>query len=329
MALFSIPGIGTAHTFREDEYAGSTNAGAKLMKGGANPSYPQEVVISCPNKDLRVQCPLGGPLQMGAAAEWEEMFGGGIGAIGGGIIGTANNMLQWMSGKTMQQPWMNRKIYKNTKPFSFTLPLNFVTPVGGDPTEWVAKPTMALISLLYPRIVYAKEKDGKIKEENGKKVQAGGSELGAALNSAAKGDGTSVASAALSTLNFYAIPGPSLRYDSNKEGLSNDDKGDFVNIMAGNMFNFGACYVTNVQVAYSESFNEMGMPLAAKVNFQATCADQVVCENNGDFIVNIPPQHAAGLTEFLDKANMTVDNAKKNLASLAKSVGSFWPGGGD
>lgn len=312
MALFSVPGLATASNFVEDVYA---REGSPSHYGSSNilpakPTYPQEVVISCPNKNLRMKCPLGGALQLGATAEWEEMFGGGIGAIAGGILGTANNIAQWAGGQTMQQPWMNRKIYKNTKPFSFTLPLNFITPAGEDPCEWVARPTIALLSLLYPRIL----------KENEELLS--GSAAAGKLANATGGDKSSVGATALKMLKFYAIPGPALRYDSEKASAGH--KGDSVNIMAGSMFNFGACYVTNVNVTYSEAFNEFGFPLAAKVSLQATCADQVVCENNGEFIVNLPPQHAAGLTEFLDACQITGENMQKNIKNLFNAVTGFY-----
>jgi hypothetical protein len=316
MALFSIPKLGSESNYTEDIYSSGNNVGKVVMSGGDHPSYPQEVVLSCPNKNVRISASLGGQLQLSVTAEWEEMFGGGIGAIGGGIIGTANNVLQWTGGKTMQQPWMNRKIYKNTKPFSFTLPLNFVTPAGQDPMEWVAKPAVALISLAYPRI---------ITDSGGKKWSADADEL-------FKGDGSSVVSTALRMLTYYAIPGPALMYDSTaKDGegnlkVSQDDRGDYVNVMIGNLFNLGACYLTNVSLTYSEAFNEFGFPLALKASVQITCADQVVCDKYGNFVVNIPPQNAAGLTEFLDAAGATKDNLKKNVSKLTKSVGSFFSG---
>ena len=330
MALFSVPTLGAASNFVEDVYSrdgGSVPSEGNIIFTSSTPTYPQEVVICCENKKLVVRCPLGGPLQLSATAEWEEMFGGGIGAIGGGILGTANNVLQWAGGKTMQQPWMNRKIYKNTKPFSFTLPLNFITPAGENPCEWVAKPTIALLSLLYPRMLTKKDANGNtVKGKDGKAVQQGGGDLANGLDAKTGGDGSSVGAAALKTLNFYAIPGPGLRYDSDE--ASKDEKGDAVNIMAGNMFNFGACYVTNVSITYSESFNEFGYPLAAKVSLQATCADQVICEENGNFIVNIPPQHAAGLTNFLDACQITGDNMKKNIKTLFSAVTGFYKGEG-
>lgn len=320
MALFSIPKVGSASNYTEDVYAGQTAGRHSLMRGGDHPSYPQEVVLSCPHKNVRISASLGGQLQLSVNAEWDEMFGGGIAALGGGVIGTANNMLQWVGGKTMQQPWMNRKIYKNTKPFSFTLPLNFVTPVGQDPMEWVAKPSVALISLAYPRMI----KD------------SGGEGLSKGIQKAFKGDNSAVTSAALELIKFYAIPGPSLRYDSTgvhasgenkgKQLTSENDKGDSVNVMIGNLFNLGACYLTNLSFTYAESFNEFGFPLALKVSVQITCADQILCDENGNFQVNIPPQNAGGLTNLLEACQQTGSNAVENVKKLGNSIGSFFKG---
>ena len=96
--------------------------------------------------------------------------------------------------------------------------------------------------------------------------------------------------------------------------------------MIGNLFNLGACYVTNVSLTYSDSFNELGFPLALKASVQVTCADQVLCQDKGDFVVNIPPQNAKGLSNFLEKAQITKNNVKENVSKLIKVTGSFYKG---
>ena len=300
MGLLAIPTYGSPSDFSEDKYS----TFFENPRGCKVPTYPHEVVLSCPNKHVRIRGPLCAPFQMSAQSEWDEMFGGGIASVGGGIIGTVNNALQWTSGETLQQPWMNRKIYKNTKPFSFTLNLAFVSPNNGhytDSCEWVAKPCVALFSLLYPR-------------DLGKKLFG-------------DSDKTGVAGSFKNLMKLYAIPGPGLRASQTNTmyGTSKDEEGDAVNVMVGNMFNFGNCYVNSVGITLSDAFDEKGLPIAAKAVVQVTCADQVLCDANGDFNVNHFPDSAAELGALLDSIAQTTENIKQNLVATFKAwKGAMW-----
>lgn len=297
MSLMSVPVYGKPTTFTEDIFSKSEQYKNPITYDDRSPSYPCEVVIGCPNKDVRIQAPLAGGLKLSSQSEWTEMFGGGIGSVAGGIIGTFDNMLQWSKGTTIQQPWMNRKIYKNTKPFSFSFPLTLITPIGGNCIDYVAKPTIALLSLLYPR------------QLNEKGL---GDSLG--LN------GDSVVGAFTNLLNAYAIPGPGLKVTSS--GAKQDEKGDYIYILAGNMFNFGMCYLDSVDVEFSETFDQQGIPLAAKVNLKATCQDSVYCDKDGNFNL-IQLKNSA---ENLDKCLDTLEETKQQtLKTLKDMVGFFNP----
>lgn len=322
MSLLNLPIYGKPMTHNEDKYVDTSDwemEGSELgFSGGmpsslianigaARPTYPQEVIFSCPNKHVRICAPLGGKLKLSSSSEWEEMFGGGIASVAGGAIGTVNNALQWTKGVTLQQPWMNRKIYKNTKPFTFTLPLTFVTPVGKDPIDWVAKPTIALLSLLYPR-------------KGGASLNDITSEAG--FNAAEHKD--SVAGAIVNMCETYFIPGPSLRATS--DTASDNDRGDYVAIMAGNMFNFGLCYINSVDIEYSDGFDPYGIPLAATVNVQATSQDAVYCEPSGEFNVRSLGNNAQNLSDLIDATQRTGKHLMKNISTLFKDTAGFYNG---
>lgn len=323
MSLINIPIYGKPLTYTEDQYDITYQASGLSFSNNMPsasttynaPTYPQEVTFSCPNKNVRIMAPLGGKLKLSSSSEWDEMFGGGLGNVAGGVIGTVNNALQWAKGNTLQQPWMNRKIYKNTKPFTFTLPLTFVTPIGQSSKEWVAKPTMALMSLLYPR-------KGGASLSNAVESKTGYNSKGTDV--AGNDHSKSLIGSAINLCDTYFIPGPSLR--STMESASDGDRGDYVIIMAGNMFNFGLCYVNSVDIEYSDSFDPEGFPLAASVNVQATCQDAVYCDEDGNFNVRTLGNNAENLSKFLDATRDTAVHTTKNIQALFKDTVGFYQG---
>lgn len=305
MALISgVPIYGQGMDIKEDAYASSSVG---------TPSYPQEVIISCPNKNVRISSTLGGPLSVNVNVEWDEMFGGGMASVAGGPIGSFNNMMQWKSGRTLQQPWMNRKIYKNTKPFTFTLPLTFITPLGCEASQWVGKPCIALLSLCYPRKLgngtTALNKANDILAESGINKQI---------------DDTSLVGSFLNLFEMYAIPGPGLRYKATENA---DERGDSVNILAGNLFNLGACYVNSVKIDFVNSFDLSGCPIAAKAALTVTSADSILCDKYGDFNVYELKDNSANLDTFINACEKTAADAVGGLSNIFRTTIGFWSGG--
>jgi hypothetical protein len=91
------------------------------------------------------------------------------------------------------------------------------------------------------------------------------------------------------------------------------------------MFNFGNCYVNSVSITLSDAFDESGLPIAAKAVVQVTCADQVLCDADGDFNVNNFPDSAAELGALLDSIAQTTENIKQNLVATFKAwKGAMW-----
>ena len=316
--------------------------------GSNNAQYPQEVIISCPNKMGRVRASVGGPIQLNVSSQWEPMFGGGIGSMTNSFLGVVNQLTEWGLGCTIQQPWMNRKNYKNTQPFSFTLPLNFVAME--DAKEDVVKPCLALVSFLYPRKytsdptntnTYKKFKDAS---GNGMPSYVPMSAIGSS-NAATEAGTTmldeakrvpflgkmvknmkkdSVIGSALDMFELWEIPGPGLLTG---EQANKAHKGDIVDIIVGKMFNLGNCYLENVDVTFGNSFDKNGYPLSAKVNVKCTCADSVVCSSTGNLLVNQVYDQTGGLQNFVDACQTTIEHTIENLSVLATGLKGFYSKG--
>lgn len=311
----AIPSYGTpGFIYNEDNYIGFDG----VDKKETNAQYPQEVVITCPHKFGRVCGVLNGGLTIDGTSEWTEMMGGGIMSLSGSLIDTANNILQFAKGSSVQQPWMNRKMWKTTKPFSFTLPMSFVATT--DPINDVIRPVMALQSFLHPR---------KVSTNGGKNADAytlideasKGKISGAAGNKAVITQDRTVGQA-LSSIGVYNIPGPAIRYTGNPNG--SDDIGDPVMVVVGKIFAFGSCYLEQCSVKMSDSMDTDGLPIAADVTLKVTVMDSGVCETNGDFMIQEFSDASVALGGFIDKFSETIVDLASNLANMFDKGIGFW-----
>lgn len=317
--------------------------------------YPQEVIISCPNKMGRVRASIGGPIQLNVQSQWEPMFGGGIASMTNGILGAANQLVEWGLGCTIQQPWMNRKNYKNTMPFTFTLPLNFVAVESAR--DDVVKPCLALISFCYPRKYDPSDNENVKKYEDYNNQYYGNpirpkeyfgntdarfegwsaqdemqkignnSKFGVLAKAASfitKGDESSTANTLLDLFEVWEIPGPSLLTADNSKS---SHKGDVIDIIVGKMFNLGNCYLEQVDVNFGSSFDKNGYPLAAKVNVKCTCADSVVCSSSGNLLVNQFIDQSEKLGAFINAASTTASNLLDNVMNLFGLYKGYYSGG--
>ena len=167
------------------------------------PSSGNEVIIACKTKHTRISGYISEGIKINGKAKWKEMFGGGISAMTKGLLQTGSNITQLVEGHTIQQPWMNRKFYESTAPFSFTFGINFVS--HGDAANEVYMPAQYLLSLIYPR----EGEPGKAK---------------GIVNSLNKNtDSDSLVAKTLNMMGEMVIPGPSVGYT----GSSNEDISKF------------------------------------------------------------------------------------------------------
>lgn len=316
----AIPSYGTpGFVYNEDIYdgtgGGKFNEAGKWEKG--DKSIPQEVVITCANKKGRVSGILNGGVKLNGQAQWEEMMGGGIMSLGGSLVETGNNLLQFVKGSSIQQPWMNRKMWKSTKPFSFDIPLSFVATT--DPLNDVVRPCLALLSFCYPRELKYKDDNGNMQSVDSYQALKS---AGLVDKNGGNSFGGSLTGTALQTLALYNIPGPGLRYGT--QNATPQDQGDPVTVVVGRMFAFGACYLESVNVEFSQSMDYDGLPIAASVNVKATVMDAACCSYDGNFLIQEFYGSSEKLGAFLDKFQETASNLVDNMTNIVeKGIGFY------
>lgn len=265
------------------------------------PSSGNEVIIACKTKNTRISGYISEGIKINGKAKWKEMFGGGISAMTKGLLQTGSNITQLVEGHTIQQPWMNRKFYESTEPFSFTFGINFVSQ--GNAEEEVYLPASYLLSLIYPR-------------EWGSNV-AGDLLLKGTKNGKQKGfiGRDTLAGTLINSMTDMVIPGPSLCYTGKENPSKKQDVGDAVTITIGQMFAFGGVYLENIGVEFSSSFDTEGFPLYAKCSVTATCMDVNYCNTDGSFLIS---QYGPGQCEKI--SNFT-QKLKEVMIKTAEDVG--------
>lgn len=303
--VYGVPGF----MYNEDEY--NLSNFSVLSQAKQESSAPQEVVITCKHKNGRVCGVLNSGVTLDGKAEWREMMGGGIMSLGGSVVETANNLLQFVKASSVQQPWMNRKMWQTTKPFSFSFELAFVAQE--DALNDVVRPAMALVSFIYPRELKTKGGEDSSAYTGLNRITNGAFEKAFTRDS--------LVGTALSSFQFYNIPGPGIRYDGNDTG---DEVGDPVTIVIGKMFAFGACYLEGVKVDFSRSVNHSGYPIAAKVNITATVMDACTCQTDGNFLIQEFYGSSENLNAFIDKFSQTAGQTVTDLKAVVdKSIGFY------
>ena len=324
--------IGFKEVFTEDvfdfKYSGQS---------GNSTSYPQEIVLWCPNKRARVSGTLNNGIKVQGKAEWKDMMGGGIMSLAGSLVDTANNVLQWTNAESVQQPWMNRKMWVTSKPLTFQFSISFVEIENA--LKDVVQPCLALLSFVYPR-------QGGLKDEKGSEeaTRLAGKEVNVyevdtlwnkISNRSADGkyssvdvggmfsiDGTSLVGTTLNTIAMYHIPGPGLRHGT-KSGTG-DKGGDAVNIVVGNLLCLESCYIESVDIEFHNVLNASGYPIAGKANLTVTSADNSYCTTDGNFLLSNFKDSSQRLADFLDKFGQTTEDLKNDIIGVTKSVIGFW-----
>ena len=283
---------------------------------GESSNSPQEIIIACKNKNRRVCGILNGGVKLTGEATWEELFGGGITSIGGSLIGMVNSGAQLWRGTSIQQPWMNRKFYKSTKPFSFSFQMNFISDENGGKID-VWYPTQALLSFVFPRRL--------------KTAQAISNALDSSsvinMEQANSDGGKGLLKAGVEAIaQEYAIPGPAIGYgpDGKKNHTEQDGdydgNGDTVTLVIGNLFAFGGVYIEKADVEYSPNMDFEGFPLWAKCNVTVTVMDVNYCDDTGEFMINRFADNQAELSSLIDSLKTAVSDVKEGVLNIVKTT---------
>ena len=274
----------------EDTYIMSPSSGYP-----GNPSEPMEVIIKCPHKRKKVCALTTGGISISATANWKSIFDSGVASVLKQGMNSISGTLSWMQGQSVMQPWMNRKVWESTQPFTVTIPISFVSTLGDAKSE-VYDPIMALLSFCYPRQYGLGENGTTGKYHPDQSVSAlttfqklvskvstgmdkiGLSAIGSYINEFKATDDTTAIGAMLNSFKLYNIPGPALN-------TQDKELGDPVSIMIGPAFNLGVVYLKDVKIDSSKTLDPSGYPLAAKVTLTAEPANACYCKPDGNLVI--------------------------------------------
>lgn len=317
-----LPVIGKSLYRTEDQFLPSTFA----MENGVvktDATIPQEIIIACKGKRRRVTGYLSEGVKLTGVAEWEDIAStAGISTLSNGIS-TVNKLGQLgfaniaqknnndTAGSVLQQPWLDRKFWKHSKPFDLSFNFNFVSETSSK--DEVFLPAIALLSFCYPREV----NNVDLVEKTQEKLE---SLSGSGTNTQGE---KNVMGAAKDVLRAFAIPGPSLMYGATRDNQGNatqGDNGDAVTIVVGNMFAFGACYIKQVVIEFSPNIDYSGYPVWCKCSISAEAMDSNYCKSDGSFNVSQWGNSANDISDLVKALSTTVEDAAKNTMNIAKAT---------
>ena len=312
-----VPVMGKSLYRTEDQFLPSTfTMGSGPVQTDA--TIPQEIIIACKGKRRRICGYLSEGVKLTGVSEWEDIANtAGISTLSNGVS-TVNNLGQLgfaniaqkggndTAGSVLQQPWLDRKFWKHSKPFDLSFNFNFVSETSSK--DEVFLPAIALLSFCYPREVDnvdLVEKMNNVTESTNTKGE------------------TNVMNAAKKVLKAFAIPGPSLMYGATKDksgAATQGDNGDAVTIVVGNMFAFGACYIKQVVIEFSPNIDYSGYPVWCKCSISAEAMDSNYVDKNYNFSVSQWGNSANDISDLVKALSTTVEDAAKNAMNIAKAT---------
>lgn len=279
---------------------------------------PQEVTLICKGKHSRVTGILNEGIHINGKAEWTEMFSGGIAALGGSALNTVDAAVQMFAGGSIQQPWMNRKTYKSTKPLSFDIGISFVADSADNfndegPLRSVWQPCEALLAMIYPR---------ELKDKSGNTISMetmlkNNEKLNKLMTDKSGKTKNNIVNNVTSAMSLYRVPGPNISAGSEYDLT---ESGDDVHLVIGSLLNFEHVYLENVDIEFSNAVNEDGYPLAAKVKLKATVMDSSFVRDDGSFAWSEFSDSAKAMSNLFDN----LGNAASDVIKIAKNTIGFY-----
>jgi len=333
---------GSPIVYNDDDIR-SVSVPATLSAGDEDPPGENMIVkFRCPRKDAIVTAMMSEGLNFDITAQWEEMMGGGMASLANTGIGMLNKGLQLGYGTTIQQPWMNKKVYKSTNPFSFNLKLSFVATTSDVKGE-VWNPCMTLMSFLYPRQLGKYAEEDIIDKDTNKVLFKKGEfvpktfnsvmdnlEIVKAIRNKRAGEGkatsndTDLISRTMGTMALFSIPGPSLMQNVKK--ADDDKKGDEVEVFIGQHILLKSCYLEQVNVKFSTALNAKGYPLSADVTVKVTCSDSMTVKNDGHFMTDRIIDSTENIDSMLKALDVTTSHLAENMVNIFKTLKTFYVG---
>jgi hypothetical protein len=274
------------------------------------------VTFHCPNRELTISSLITSPIPLKSQAEWNEPLSSGT--VHEALV-MLDTILSVGGSTSIKQPWFGRKTYKGSKVFNFTIGVEFVATHNAHADVWL--PALGLLSLCYPRKVsrpiryaytvndknervlrgYAynglKEKERVVKEVPFKGTDA---DWEKALETKDIKNGI---------LGLYVQPGPNIFQGTSE--FTDTSLADNVSVSIGSIIQFDSCYMKQVTLEATNSFNEAGYPNRIKGTVEFETMDIPFAEENGDFMF---------LSKLSQNNNFTLDGLLEQLMELGERL---------
>lgn len=287
-------------------------------------SLNQTITITCPNKNANIVGLLSDGVKLTGQSNWEAVSQNSTINKIYSVIETIDTLSQagfvpstsgnvGTSGISYIQPWAQRKFWKGSNPLSLNFNFNFIST--GDGESQVYNPAIKLLSLCYPRVLENAGAEAYLNKLEIPDGSGGKKKLFLTKGVGTDGNPNLVASVA-GALQGWSVPGPGLQYQD-KDG-SRD--GDAVTIMIGNLFAFGACYLTKVDIEFSPSFDNKGYPLWCKCSIAFETSESNYCTSDGTFNMGKMSDNANNLGNVLNAIGNTAATFVSDMFDHAEAT---------
>lgn len=199
-------------------------------------------------------------ITMDIVSTWKSIFdqgGGAIGSLAFPILDIMSSFRQMTEGGSLRQPWMSRKMWQQTSPISFTIPVSFVATSAATAKQEVWVPALTLIGFMYP--ISVKGNASLTKDTSG-------SAFGTFMNSLTQ---------------QFTPPGPSIFYTGDTSENTKKHKQDPITVAIGDIILMRGVYLENANVTFSSTMTSTGVPMAATVTLKITAMDGNVRDETG------------------------------------------------
>lgn len=299
----------------EDHYTinyTKNNTSGNNLKGD-----PQLVTLFCRNKHKMVTGILKNSFGLSAKANWTPFLGGNkITKFIKDTSDTINSTLGWVEGKSMQQPWFNRKIYSSTNPLKFDLDLVFYAE--DDPVNDVWNPIQALLTFVYPKVVTDTASGqevgvgGYFKDQFNNHIKSGKAKetLNNVFNFTGNVTSDTVLGDSVNAFKLFTPPGPTVAFDRKAAENKKENQGDPVVVQIGSLWNLEGCYIEDLSIKLFNSWSVEGYPLAAEAKLSISLMDSCYVDANNELL---------GFTEFADNPwgiSKVIDGAREKAWEL-------------
>jgi len=260
----------------------SQKSGVYIKEDTYDVSDAQTVCFYCPHKHSTIYGTINDNIALNIASTWKNWMSG-FGSVGSALTKLTDSISidgQLTGAQSFQQPWISRKLWSNTSPLSFDVPIIFTATTDAETDVW--KKVLKMAALLFPRLCTT-ETSSTLDTTSITHTLAYQTNAKGETNATPNATGVAIANVINSINQHYTIPGPSPFYESGKINNANASNGDPVVVIIGNLIAMNNCYIESASIDISKTLDARGFPLMAKITTKVTAMDSNYCNENGDF----------------------------------------------